>query len=142
MASPNTLKMREQFMTALPDGRRVERHKVCLVQKNPEPDQPTRQAKWNYEPCEAQTGTVVVGKTNAPLGWSRGLEGTRRRCVRVNYKGDVFWLDDEDGSGSRKVFRRGGGPDTGHKSLPVDDPGTFEAELPKLLEPNSEREGK
>jgi len=82
-------------------------------------------AKWNYEKCEAQTGTVIVGKSMMQSWWCSQLEGRRRKCVRVNYAGEVFFLDDEDGSGSRKVFEWGGGPNTGHKSLPVDDESTF-----------------
>ena len=84
-----------------------------------------KKAQWNYEDCQAQTGTAIVGKCERPTYWHAGLEGQRRRVVRVDYKGDVFFIDDEDGSGSRKVFERGGGPDSGHKSLPVDDESTF-----------------
>jgi hypothetical protein len=82
-------------------------------------------ARWNYEKCDAQTGTVVVGKSQMPSWWCSQMDGQRRKCVRVNYRGKVFFLDDEDGSGSLKVFECGGGPDSGHKSLPVDDESTF-----------------
>lgn len=81
--------------------------------------------KWNYEDCESQTGTVIIGKSLMPTWWCSKLEGQRRKCVRVSYGGTFFYLDDEDGSGSRKVFDKGGGPDSGHKSLPVDDESTF-----------------
>ena len=82
-------------------------------------------AKWNYETCQAQAGTAIVGKCERPTYWHNGLEGQRRRVVRLVYNGDVFFIDDEDGSGSRKVFERGGGPDSSHKSIPVDDESTF-----------------
>jgi hypothetical protein len=81
--------------------------------------------KWNYEKCQATKGTVVVGTSQMPTWWCAALKGQRRKCVRVEYQGDVFFLDDEDGSGSAKVFSRGGGPDSGHKNVPVDDPSTF-----------------
>jgi hypothetical protein len=85
-----------------------------------------RAAHWNGENCEAQTGTVIVGTVPVRTWWCAGLEGQRRKCVRVDYKGDVFYLDDEDGSGSHKVFETQGGPwCAGHKSLPVDDESSF-----------------
>lgn len=85
-------------------------------------------AKWNYEPCRADKGTVVCGKVDKPTSWCKPLEGRRVKCVRVDYRGEVFFLGDDDGSGSYKVFKTEGGPFcAGHKSLPVDDPDTFEA---------------
>jgi hypothetical protein len=45
----------------------------------------------------------------------------------VDYHGEIFFLDDEDGGGSYKVFKTAGGPwCAGHKSLPVDDDASFE----------------
>lgn len=81
--------------------------------------------KWNGEPCEAWTGTVIVGKSERPTWWCAGLEGTRRRCVKVQSWGEPFFIDNEDGRGAVKVFLRGGGPDTGHASIPVDDVDSF-----------------
>ena len=84
-------------------------------------------ARWNGERCNAQAGTVIVGKSLRETFWHHGLEGQRRKCVRVDYNSGIFWLDDEDGSGSRKVFETAGGPfAAGHKSLPVDDESTFQ----------------
>lgn len=82
-------------------------------------------ARWNYEPCEAHCGTVIISESPLDSWWCAELKGQRRKCVRVTYHGDVFFLDDEDGSGSRKVFELGGGPDTGHSNIPVDDNSTF-----------------
>lgn len=87
-----------------------------------------KKGKWNYEDCEAQTGTAIVGKSRRPTWWCAGLEGFRRKCVKVVYNGGVFFLDDENGSGSRKIFTEDGGPGSGHKSLPVDDETTFIAD--------------
>lgn len=85
-----------------------------------------KQAHWNGEKCDAQTGTVIVGNVEIPTWWCYGMTGQRRKCVRVDYGGDIFFLDDEDGSGSHKVFDTMGGPFcAGHKSLPIDDESTF-----------------
>jgi hypothetical protein len=87
---------------------------------------PQPNARWNGEACHAQTGTVIVGKPLRPTWWCAALEGQRFQCVRVDYHGDVFFLADDDGSGSHKVFQTAGGPFcASHKSLPVDDASTF-----------------
>jgi hypothetical protein len=81
---------------------------------------------WNYEPCQAETGSVIIGKPERPTWWCASLQGQRRKCVKVTYRKEVFFLDDEDGSGSRKVGF-GGGPWSGpHASIPVDDPASFQ----------------
>lgn len=82
--------------------------------------------QWNYAPCSAQLGSVIVGKSMRPTWWCAKHEGERRKCVRVNSGGEVFYLDDEDGSGMKKVFELGGGPDSYHASLPVDDEESFQ----------------
>lgn len=85
-----------------------------------------KSARWNGEKCQAQTGTVIVGKVEVPTWWCAGLTGQRFPCVRVDYNGEVFYLADDDGSGSHKVFETAGGPFcAGHKSLPVDDESSF-----------------
>lgn len=81
--------------------------------------------RWNGEPCQAEVGTAIVGKSPRPTWWCAGMEGRRRKCVRVCYQGETFYLDDEDWSGSFKIFVAGGDPFTGHKSLPVDDETSF-----------------
>lgn len=98
---------------------------VCVDCEGREGVPRPKAARWNYEPATACRGTVLVGHVESPTWWCAGLEGTRRKCVRVNYAGTVFFIDDEDGSGTAKVYDRGGGPDSGHKSLPVDDPHSF-----------------
>jgi hypothetical protein len=85
-------------------------------------------AQWNGEPAAAETGTVIIGKAERPTWWCAKLEGQRRKCVRVTYRGQTFFLDDEDGSGSRKVFEEGGGPKSYHASIPVDDESSFAAD--------------
>ena len=74
---------------------------------------------WNYEPCEAAVVNVVVGPSERPTWWCAGLAGTIREAVRVTYNGEVFYLDNENGAGLYKVTH-GGGPDIGHRSLPVE----------------------
>ena len=78
---------------------------------------------WNYEPCEAKIVRVIVGPSEMPTWWCAGLEGTEREAVKV-WSADCpdqepFYIDNEDGSGWRKVLG-GGGPNMSHKSLPVE----------------------
>lgn len=107
---------------------RDDERKVCVDCDKPHVDMRTMEASWNYEPATAERGTVVVGTVEKPTWWCAGMHGQRRKCVRVisgNFPEGEFFIDDEDGSGTRKVYERGGGPDSSHKSLPVDDPSTF-----------------
>lgn len=79
----------------------------------------TERTRWNGEPCRAERVTVTVADDPAfPGYWARDLVGTRRRAVRVDYGGQTFYLDDEDGSGWAKVTS-GGGPWSPHRSLAV-----------------------
>lgn len=85
------------------------------------------EAHWNGEKCTAVVGTVVVGRAPQPTWWCAKLVGQRIKCVRVEYQGDVFYLNDDDGSGTHKVFGTKGGPFcAGHASIPVDDEATFQ----------------
>jgi hypothetical protein len=74
---------------------------------------------WNYEPTPARVVRVIVGASRLPTWWCAEMEGKERVAVEVNYHGDKFYLDNEDGSGWRKVTEGRGGPDWGHSSLPV-----------------------
>lgn len=83
-------------------------------------------AHWNGEPCEAKTGTVIVGKSARSTWWCAKMGGERRKCVRVDVGGEIFFIDDEDGSGSHKVFETMGGPFCApHSSVPVDNESSF-----------------
>lgn len=93
--------------------------------KKPKPPRSKTGAQWNYEPAEAWRGTVIVGKSERLTWWCASMEGTRRRCVKIQSCGETFFIDDEDGRGSIKVFQRGGGPDSYHASIPVDNPESF-----------------
>ena len=84
-----------------------------------------QQPRWNGEKCHAVLGSVVIGKAVRPTWWCADLAGERRACVRVTYKGDMFYLDNDDGSGYRKVFEQGGGPNSSHSDIPVDQHDTF-----------------
>lgn len=72
---------------------------------------------WNGEPCKATIVQVIVGKAEKPTYWYADLEGTERQAVRVEQEGDVFYLDNQDGSGWMKVTVGMGSPQYGHKSL-------------------------
>lgn len=92
----------------------------------PEPEARVIPAKWNYKRVTAERGTVVVGAVEVPTWWCAGMTGTRRKCVKIDAPGAPFFIDDEDGRGTAKVYFRGGGPDSPHASLPVDDAATFQ----------------
>lgn len=77
------------------------------------------QTYWNCEPCVARKVTVIVGKAPRSTWWCAGLEGQSRNAVEVNYHGDLFYLDNEDGSGWNKVTKGRGSPNVGHSQLPV-----------------------
>lgn len=54
------------------------------------------QTYWNGEPCKARKVTVeVAGDPERPRYWARGLVGTRRDAVEVEYGSETFYLDDE-----------------------------------------------
>ena len=75
-------------------------------------------AFWNFTPCRAERVRVIVG--DAPAGWwCHGLKGTERNAVRVEYGGQKFYLDNENGSAWDKVTLGRGSPEFGHQSLPV-----------------------
>jgi hypothetical protein len=61
----------------------------------------------------------VVGASPVATWWCAGLEGTVREAVEVRYGADVFYLDNENGSGWGKVTAGFGSPHVGHSSLPV-----------------------
>lgn len=87
-------------------------------------------AWWNYEmKANATVGSVVCGKVANPCWWCYGLEGQRILCVKVIYGGSTFFIDNYSRLGERKVFELQGGPDSGHASIPVDNPTTFRPEI-------------
>jgi hypothetical protein len=64
---------------------------------------------------------VVVGDTGFfALPWFKEFIGQEREAVEVTYYGDVFYLDNEDGSGWAKVTNGHGSPQYGHRSLDVE----------------------
>lgn len=78
------------------------------------------QTYWNGEPCAARVVTVIVGKAPRETWWCAKLEGQPRRAVEVDYHGEKFYLDNEDGQGWLKVTRGRGSPHYQHSSLPVE----------------------
>lgn len=75
---------------------------------------------WNGEPADCRRVVVRVGTVERPTWWCAGMEGTERNAVEVNYCGQTFYLDNENGSAWLKVTLGGGGPEWGHSSLPDD----------------------
>lgn len=76
--------------------------------------------RWNGERCKAEKVRVIVGPSDRPTWWCAGMVGQERAAVRVEYGGHKFYLDDEDGSGWRKVTAGRGSPEWPHSSLPVE----------------------
>lgn len=74
---------------------------------------------WNGEPAPARKVRVIVGPSPVKTWWCAELEDTEREAVEVNYYGEKFYLDNEDGGGWNKVTHGRGSPQWGHSSLPV-----------------------
>ncbi|MFF7142291.1 hypothetical protein ACFZB5_13715 [Streptomyces nodosus] len=75
--------------------------------------------RWNGEPCQARRITALVADdARFPAYWARHLAGTRRHLVEVEYGGETFYLDDEDGSGWHKVTH-GGSPRWAHSNITI-----------------------
>lgn len=101
------------------------RGKIIGQGKIPEPPRfEDGRPRWNYEPCEAERGSVICGKSPRSTWWCDPFEGVRMDCIRITSGGDTFFILDDE-VGRRKVFQEGGGPGSGHKSIPVDDPDSF-----------------
>lgn len=92
------------------------------------------QTYWNGEPCRARRVMVLVADApQFPQYWARSLVGQSREAVEVRPmtplnapalganpdQGEVFYLDDHDGSGWTKVTDGRGSPGLPHRSLAV-----------------------
>lgn len=75
---------------------------------------------WNGEPAEVRRVRVIVGDAMAPTWWCAELVGTERAAVEVRYGAQLFYLDDEDGSGWAKVTEGHGSPRLHHRNVPVE----------------------
>jgi hypothetical protein len=73
---------------------------------------------WNGEPTPARKVRVRVGESPVRTWWCAPLAGSERKAVEVRYGDRVFYLDNEDGSGWRKVTTGHGSPNVGHSGLP------------------------
>lgn len=84
--------------------------------------------KWNYEEAEVTIGTVICGKSKKDTWWCAKDKGKRLCCIKITQDDYTFFIYNGDGSGYRKAMLSGGGPDSCHASIPVDDPDTFQSE--------------
>lgn len=74
---------------------------------------------WNGELTPARIVRVIVGPSPRETWWCAKLAGTEREAVEVNYHGEKFYLDNENGEGWNKVTHGRGSPKWGHSGLPV-----------------------
>lgn len=76
---------------------------------------------WDGEPADCKRGTAIIARPPGvhPTWWTevQGLTGTARRVVRVQKDNRIFYIDDQDGSGWRKVTNGRGSWQFGHRSL-------------------------
>lgn len=93
---------------------------------------------WNGDRTPAERVRVVVGESPRPTWWCAPLAGTEREAVAVTYCGETFYLDNEDGSGWRKVTVYRGSPWAYHASLPVERVATPAAPPSTTGEPRKE----
>lgn len=75
---------------------------------------------WNGEPCQAFNEERIVAHSETSTHWCNEFVGQKRKCVRVIYGREEFFLDDEDGSATYKVFQGRGSPWLSHKELIVE----------------------
>lgn len=82
-----------------------------------------KQGKWNYtEDIEYDVILVRLHEAKEPkTHWQNAFAGQERQVVRVAYedkfgKQKRFFIDNQDGSGLRKIDR-GGSPDSYHASI-------------------------
>jgi len=83
---------------------------------------------WNGEPAECRKVRVRMGPAE-PTWWCAGMEGQIREAVRVDYRGDVFYIDNEGipksdghinpGDGWLKVTLGMGAPGYRHASISI-----------------------
>lgn len=100
--------------------------------RKPKRQKPPREVRlagtfWNGEPTKCTKVKVTMGP--APENWwCAGMEGTVRDAVRIEYHGDVFYIDNEGGftvgdeearpgDGWLKVTLGMGGPDYRHGQI-------------------------
>lgn len=79
---------------------------------------------WNGEPTSCRKVFVRMADTSEfPQFWGKDLLGKEVPAVEVSYFPDEppFYLYDADGHGWAKVTVGQGGPNWGHKSVPVTD---------------------
>lgn len=77
---------------------------------------------WNGEPVFCRKVLIVVGDPGFyhPNSWVVDIVGQEREAVEVTRPGEgSFYLDNEDGSGWRKVTVGKGSPAYGHRNLPA-----------------------
>jgi hypothetical protein len=91
------------------------------------------EAYWNGVEVEAQKVNIIVADdTRFPMYWARELVGTQRKALKItvtkapkNADGDIvevnppeiFYIDNEDGEGLKKVTEGKGMWTYSHKSL-------------------------
>lgn len=73
---------------------------------------------WNGEPAGAERVKVLIPRHSWPK-WLDADASPLRHAVRVRYGRQAFFIDNEDGSGWRKVTNGFGSPQYGHRSLPI-----------------------
>lgn len=80
----------------------------------------TEKTYWNGESASARKVLITVMDDGFfPLYWAKEFVGQDRLAVEVDYNGNVFYLDDENGQGWYKVTIGKGSPRIGHRSLVV-----------------------
>jgi hypothetical protein len=98
--------------------------------KNPKIAREIRMARtfWNGEPTLCRRVRVRLDAPIPTAWWCAGMEGTERDAVRIDYHGEVFYIDNQggdprephafrSGDGWLKVTLGMGGPDYGHAAI-------------------------
>lgn len=78
-------------------------------------------AKWNGEPCKANSVTVFISKVeNTPLHWQNDFVGQRIEAIKIRTLGKIwseFYIENQTGQGYAKITQGEGMWYFGHSSI-------------------------
>lgn len=78
-------------------------------------------AKWNGEPCKAESVTVLLKRVkNMPYCWQNEFDGQRIEAIKITINDTyrtTFFIANEDGQGYKKITEYQGMWYGGHKSV-------------------------
>jgi hypothetical protein len=79
--------------------------------RKPKHQKPSRELRmagtyWNGEPAICRRVKVIMGPAD-PAWWCASMEGETRDAVRIEYRGEVFYIDNQGGFEAEIMGLRG-----------------------------------